>query len=343
MDPVSKPDMMKNRIFSLLIIFLLTAFSAYSQDFEITQVSVKKDATLDQMIFTIEVAGTAGDSVPTPVGSLDGAPVLGYVFPTTLNAYDVGFDSTTGIVALALTSHPDFDDTPLWDENNDAQYTNDGIVWHPHWVLLVNDSTVAGGLAVKATTGSSVLPPTNPGMPMYMDSPGFQVVWNDHQIVCAVPLYRMNHQDVFNYDGVTALMQVNTSDPNLPMLGVYEVYSVASGNLSLPYSVGNHSCDTLFIDVSSMNGLGLINPETVTIYPNPTATEVHLSLSNGFSLGTHEVQIFNTAGSLVYQSTLSMANMVIPVSSIGPNGIYILNIMDTSSGTVSGTKKLVLY
>jgi hypothetical protein len=32
-------------------------------------------------------------------------------------------------------------------------------------------------------------------------------------------------------------MQVNTEMKAKPMLGVYEVYSVASGNLSLPYSV----------------------------------------------------------------------------------------------------------
>ena len=33
-------------------------------------------------------------------------------------------------------------------------------------------------------------------------------------------------------------MQVNASDMMRPMLGVYKVYSVASGDLSLPYTVG---------------------------------------------------------------------------------------------------------
>ncbi|MEZ4923114.1 MAG: T9SS type A sorting domain-containing protein [Crocinitomicaceae bacterium] len=333
---------MKTKIFPLLIATLF-GFSTYAQDFDIIDVYVKKDAALNQMIFTVEVAGMAGDSVPTAIGGLDGAPVLGYVFPTTLNATDVGFDATAGIVALALTSHPDFDDTPLWDENMDANYGNDGIVWHPHWVLLENNTTVPGGLAVKATTGTSVLPPTNPGMPMYMDSPGFEVVWSGNKISCAVPLYRMNNQDNFNYDGVTALMNVNTSDPALPMLGVYDVYDVASGGLSLPYSVGNHSCDTLMIDVSSTAGIGLINPETVTIYPNPTSTEVHVDLSSGFSLGIYEVQIFNLAGSMVYQGVLNTTTMTIPVSSIGANGTYTLNIVETGSGEIKGSKKLVLF
>lgn len=333
---------MKTRIF-ILLLALVSGTSTFAQEFDITDVYVQKNTELNQMIFTIEVAGMAGDSVPTPLGSLDGAPVLGYVFPTSLNSYDVGFDTTAGIVAMALTSHPDFDDTPLWDENLDADYANDGIVWHAHWVLLENSAAVPGGLAVKATSGSSILPPTNPGMPIYMDSPGFQVVWSGNKITCAVPLYRMNNQDNFNYDGVTALMHVNTSDPLVPMLGVYEVYDIASGNLSLPYSVGNHSCDTLFIDVSSTSGVGLINPETVTIYPNPASTEVHLDMTSGFSLGIFEVQIFDMASALVYQATISNSSMVIPTTNIGTNGTYLLNIVEIGSGNVKGTKKLVLF
>ena len=79
-------------------------------------------------MFTISVNGKAGKSVPSATGQLDGAPVLGYVFPTNLKSTDVGFSGTDGIVALALTSHPDFDDTPLWDENYDRNYANDGII-----------------------------------------------------------------------------------------------------------------------------------------------------------------------------------------------------------------------
>lgn len=333
---------MKQLIFTLLFA-ISSIVSTVAQDFDITNVSVKKDAELNQMIFTIEVVGTAGDSVPTATGSLDNAPVLGYVFPTSLNSYDVGFDTTTGIVALALTSHPDFDDTPLWDENLDADYVNDGIVWHPHWVLLENNANVPGGLAVKATSASSVLPPTNPGMPMYMDSPGFQVVWSGNKITCAIPLSRMNNQDVFNYDGVTALMKVNTSDPLLPMLGVYDVYAIASGNLSLPYSVGNHSCDTLFIDISSSAGIGLINPEVISIYPNPASTEVHLNMSSGLGFGIYEVQIVDVANSMVFQGTINSSTMIVQTTSIGANGTYILRVVDSVSGEVKGTKKLVLF
>ncbi len=210
-----------------------------TEDFKIDNVSVTVNHTLGVAVWEITVSGKAGDTTPTPVGQLDGAPVLGYVFPTSLASTDVGFSKAEGIVALALTSHPDFDDTPLWDENNDAIYDNDGIVWHPHWVILEADDRVKGGLSVKQfkKADTVVLPPTNPGMPMFMDSPGYPVTTQDHRIKVVVPLYRMNHKTDFKYDGVTAFMKVNTTQESLPLLGVYEVYGVASGDLSLPYNV----------------------------------------------------------------------------------------------------------
>ncbi|HNP95826.1 MAG TPA: hypothetical protein PKJ63_09355 [Cyclobacteriaceae bacterium] len=211
-----------------------------NDDFLIRQVAVTHHAELDLTVWEINVAGSAGKTTPTPAGQMDGAPVLGYVFPTSLKSTDVGFSPTDGIVALALTSHPDFDDTPLWDENTDKIFDNDGIVWHPHWVVLTEDKRVEGGLAVKHIMKDDktvVLPPTNPGMPMYMDSPGYHVKTKGNSIRVVVPDYRINYQINFSYDGVAALMKVNTSNANLPMLGVYKVYSVASGNLSLPYKV----------------------------------------------------------------------------------------------------------
>lgn len=230
-----------------MIATLLLATIALSQnteygndDFKITNVEVTYHTNLDVLIWEITVAGNAGATTPSPAGKMNGAPVLGYVFPTTLKSSDVGFSETDGIVALALTSHPDFDDTPLWDENMDSKYDNDGVIWHPHWVVLVEDKRVEGGLAVKQfkKDDSTVkLPPTNPGMPMYMDSPGYGVKAINNTIKVVVPKYRMNNQISFNYDGVAAYMQVNTENLDKPMLGVYKVYSVASGNLTLPYTV----------------------------------------------------------------------------------------------------------
>ena len=215
---------------------------ASALEIQATQVQYLED--LDLLVFEQQINGSVETVVPQPAGQLDGAPVLGYIFPTTLNPNDVGFSlpesAPSGILALAVTSHPDFDDTPLWDEDNDRDYANDGVIWHSHWVVLTSDDRVPGGLSVLefAPEDESVaLPPTNPGMPMYMDSPGFSVVTHPSTLRVLVPAQRVNHVTDFNVDAVTAYMEVNTSDPNRPLLGVYEVYSVGSGDLSLPCSV----------------------------------------------------------------------------------------------------------
>lgn len=209
-----------------------------SPSVKIKKVSVEYEKDLDLMVFSMELAGPVKDAVPKPAGQLNGAPVLGYVFPTTLKAADVGMGQAEGIVALAITSHPDFDDTPLWDEDANGRYDDDKAIYHTHWVLLGKDDRVPGGLSVKEFKKEDkgvVLPPTNPGMAMYMDSPGHSVVERGNAIRAIVPAYYLRHKTEFKFDGVACYMQVNTSCMSRPMLGVYEVYSVASKDLSLPF------------------------------------------------------------------------------------------------------------
>lgn len=212
--------------------------TAATDDLEIVDATIRLVSDIDALVFEQRVRGSAGQTTPSARGQMDGAPVLGYVFPTTLQPQDVGFEAGEGVVALAATSHPDFDDTPLWDENGDQDSDNDGIVFHTHWVVLVPDDRVPGGLSVKETASTSErLPATNPGMPMYLDSPGFSVVLKGDQLKVVVPLDRVSGKADFQFDAVTAYMEVNTSDDSRPMLGVYHVYGVLSGDLSLPYSV----------------------------------------------------------------------------------------------------------
>lgn len=65
--------------------------------------------------FHMTTAGQAGQDVPQSIGTFGGASVWSYVWPTHLDPSAVGFEAGTGILALAATSHPDFDDTPLFD------------------------------------------------------------------------------------------------------------------------------------------------------------------------------------------------------------------------------------
>jgi hypothetical protein len=211
-----------------------------NDNFTIVSTNASYNDNLKQVVMSIQVKGKAGATIPDSIVKLDGAGVLGYVFPTTLSSEDVGFEKTEGIVALALTSHPDFDDSPLWDENNNGVFSDDGRVWHPHWVLLVKDERVKGGLAVKEfkkDDKSVKLPPTAPNMPMYMDSPGFQVIAKGSNIQVVIPSYRINNKTNFKFDAVTCYMAVNTSNMMMPMLGVMDVYSVASRKLTLPYTI----------------------------------------------------------------------------------------------------------
>jgi len=60
--------------------------------------------------FHMAVSAKAGINTPTPTGKLAGSHVFSYVWPTTIDSYEVGFDKKAGILALAVTSHPDFDD-----------------------------------------------------------------------------------------------------------------------------------------------------------------------------------------------------------------------------------------
>jgi hypothetical protein len=210
-------------------------------DVDIQSTSIRYLEDLEFLVFEQEVLGRAGGTPPQARGQLDGAPVLAHVFVTDLDPATVGFGSVEGTLALAITAHPDFDDTPLWDENVDGNYENDGIVFHSHWVVLVADERIAGGLSVRQFIEgdeSVVLPPTNPGMAIYMDSPGYQVNLRGHRLQVLVPAYRLRHKTDFSFDAVTAYLQVNTSDNNRPMLGVYKVYEILSGDLSLPYRVG---------------------------------------------------------------------------------------------------------
>lgn len=232
-------------LLALLLVTLPRLVSAQSRtvvtatpDLDIEGVQVRSIPDLGILVFEQTVTGTAGATRPEPNGGMDGAPVLAYVFPTSLSPEDVGFAPGDGVVALAATAHPDFDDTPLWDENGDGDYNNDGVRFHSHWVVLVPDARIAGGLAVKAASRiDEELPATNPGMPIYLDSPGFSVRLDGRHLRVIVPVDRVRGRVDFSFDAVTAYMEVNTSDPDRPTLGVYHVYEVLSGDLSLPYRV----------------------------------------------------------------------------------------------------------
>jgi len=190
----------------------------------------------DDLVFRIEVSGTAGAAKPAPSGKLAGSAVYSYVWPTNLNSSAAGFESDQGILALAVTSHPDFDDTPLQDENGDGDKANDGDLWHSHWVVLVPDEACGeGALKVRDIPAGAKpkLPGTWPGLPILIDSPGYDPQIAGPEVTVRVPVAALGSIDRFSFDGVTAGLRVHAS-AQTPLLCVADVFDVASGDLSLP-------------------------------------------------------------------------------------------------------------
>lgn len=186
--------------------------------------------------FHITTNGKAGADTPQAIGQLGGAQVLGYVWPTSLDPSVVGFEAKSGILALAATSHPDFDDTPLFDENADGNLANDGGLWHSHWVVLTPaEACGADALAVRDIPPGETpdLPANWPGLPILIDSPGYTPQLNGAEISVTVAITSPAALEGANYDGVTAAMQVNAKT-QAPLLCVTEVFDIASGDLSLP-------------------------------------------------------------------------------------------------------------
>lgn len=187
-----------------------------------------------------KVAGTAGEDRPDAAAALGGAPVFSYVWPTTLDPAVVGFEAGAGILAFAVTIHPDFDDTPLFDETGSGTTGDDGGAWHSHWVVLGPDEACGAGAlkVIDIPEGATpALPLTWPGLPILIDSPGWSPVFAGPTLSVTVPFAKIGAVEAARFDGVTAALQVN-ANVHAPLLCVTDVFDVASGDLSLPGEVG---------------------------------------------------------------------------------------------------------
>jgi hypothetical protein len=210
-----------------------------SADLDVAEARVEYLSDLDLLVFQQDVKGTAGGTLPRRRGTFDGAGVLAYLFPTSLSPQDVGFVGASGTVALAVMSHPDFDDTPLWDESGNGKPGDDGAAWHAHWIVLVPDRAREGDLSAQEIakgSAASTLPPTAPEMNVYLDSPGFPVLLRGGTLRVLVPAQRVRGNTDFTFDATVAYLQVSTH-PDAPALGVYRVYDALSGGRKLPFKV----------------------------------------------------------------------------------------------------------
>lgn len=202
--------------------------------FDIQKASIKRAG--QSLVFRMDLAKQAGQATPKAIGRLKGATVYSYVWPTSFDPSTVGFGKKAGILAFAATSHPDFDDTPLYDEDGDGDPKNDGRKWHSHWVVLTKTKACGpSGLKVRdIKKGEQVdLPKTWPGLPILIDSPGWHPSFTNTSVEIRVPFEKTVKLKGIAFDGVTSALRVN-ANAHVPLLCVSAVFDVASGDLSLP-------------------------------------------------------------------------------------------------------------
>lgn len=201
---------------------------AVPASFDIIETSIVTHG--DTAVFTTRVRGEAGVDKPDATGRFEGSGVYAYVWPTSLDSGDIGFEAGQGIVALAVTFHPDFDDAAYGGENRH--------VWHPHWVVLGEDAACPGGLKVhdipEGTTPK--VPPTWPDVPLLIDSPDYPTAFTGDTVEVSIPVALIGGISDASFDGVTAGLKVN-ANLHAPLLCVDNVFKVASGDLSLPGKV----------------------------------------------------------------------------------------------------------
>ncbi|WP_229223710.1 hypothetical protein [Duganella sp. sic0402] len=210
---------------------------AVKAPFDIVHTKITTEGNM--AVFHMAVSGKAGKSKPSKTGKLAGSSVFSYVWPTTMDPSVVGFDQGAGILAFAVTSHPDFDDTPLYDENGDGNLSNDGDLWHSHWVVLKPDDACGKGAlkVVDIPEGAKPkLPRTWPGLPLLIDSPGYSPLFKGGTVEVKVPFDDIGVVNAAGFDGVTSALRVNAS-VHSPLLCVVDVFKVASGKLTLPGKV----------------------------------------------------------------------------------------------------------
>ncbi|MDD3725456.1 MAG: T9SS type A sorting domain-containing protein [Bacteroidales bacterium] len=95
------------------------------------------------------------------------------------------------------------------------------------------------------------------------------------------------------------------------------------------YLNGAEDCITPLVGIENIS----LNDNSITLYPNPTNSEVNISSENIIN----SIEIFNSLGQRVYQSVVNSTEKVIDISTF-VNGVYILGVK-TDNGVIR--KKII--
>ena len=97
--------------------------------------------------------------------------------------------------------------------------------------------------------------------------------------------------------------------------------------------------DTLYIDITVTGMTSMDN--TITVYPNPANDVVIIDNGNYSIMNNYNLRIFNSLSQQVFFSQINTQQFQIPVSTLGSEGIYIIQIIDSANNIVN-TKYLIL-
>ncbi|MFV0502305.1 MAG: T9SS type A sorting domain-containing protein [Bacteroidales bacterium] len=95
------------------------------------------------------------------------------------------------------------------------------------------------------------------------------------------------------------------------------------------YLNGAEDCITPLVGIENIS----LNDNSITLYPNPTNSEVNISSENIIN----SIEIFNSLGQRIYQEKINSNEKVIDISSF-TNGVYILGV-NTEKGVIR--KKII--
>ena len=97
--------------------------------------------------------------------------------------------------------------------------------------------------------------------------------------------------------------------------------------------------DTLYIDITVTGVPGVDN--TISVYPNPANEVVIIDNGNYSTMSNYSLVIINSLSQQVFSSQINAQQFQIPVSTLGAEGTYFIQIFDGNNNLVT-TKYLVL-
>ena len=107
------------------------------------------------------------------------------------------------------------------------------------------------------------------------------------------------------------------------------------------YDIIGSTCSTLTISMPILGLTSQNNINTITVYPNPTRTNITIDFGNFIIMNGYTVKINNSLGQQVYTGSINQQSSNIDVTTLSGAGIYYLSIKDPQSNTVA-VRKIVL-